>query len=103
MKFITKTKCQYRSHIYNKGDVLDYSGEVKKCSCNGGCSVCGGTGRIDPPHYFTTDEPIPQKEAVSVVDELRQTLENMGAAYDRRWGIEKLKKAIIIARKEGKE
>ncbi len=108
-------KCHYGSHIWKEGERLDYPGKPKPCEhCAGEgkidkkvCKVCAGTGRKEPPHHFM---PLKQADPVEVqaAEEkekvtkasLRKEFDDLGAAYNKQWGVEKLQTELLKAKKE---
>ena len=119
MKFRAKVNCQFDNRIYRSGDIIDYNKDIVKCpDCEGKkkidgkpCFRCQGTGRISPPHFFTEVNPIAEAKAeaekeeseAEEIEEIRNEMEAIGAAYDRRWKLPKLRDALIAAKKEGKK
>jgi hypothetical protein len=118
MKFRAKVNCQFNSRIYKSGTIIDVD-KIGKCpDCNGEkkkdgkpCFRCQGTGRISPPHFFEPFHPEVEakaevEKAKSETDELdgiRAEMDAIGAAYDRRWKLPKMRDALIAAKKEGKK
>jgi len=118
MKFRAKVNCQFNSRIYKSGTIIDVD-KIGKCpDCEGRkkidgkpCFRCQGTGRISPPHFFTEVNPIAEAKAeaekekseAEEIEEIRNEMEAIGAAYDRRWKLPKLKDALIAAKREGKK
>ena len=116
MRYVAISKCQYDRRIWLPGNILEFSGEPVACPvCKGEkkvngvpCAKCSGTGRCVPPHHFM---PLGSKE-VSVeqngspvidadqISAIREEMNEMGAAYDRRWKLDKMKNALIAAKKE---
>ena len=44
-----------------------------------------------------------EKSEAEEIEEIRNEMEAIGAAYDRRWKLPKLRDALIAAKKEGKK
>jgi DnaJ-class molecular chaperone len=116
MQYTTKNKCQYNGKIWKQGDALEFTGEVVPCQfCEGlgkikgnKCQKCDGTGRSNPPHHFmpVTPENLEAKKAeieaeMSEIDAIRAEMDAMGKAYDKRWKLQRMKDALIAARKSG--
>lgn len=113
MKFRAKVSCQFEKRFYRAGSIMEYSGEIKECDCRGKdkkCKLCKGSGRLVPPHHF---DPIDRAKEVKEseekakseseeMDEIRAEMDSIGAAYDRRWKLPKMKDALIAAKREGK-
>ena len=110
MEFICKKKCQYHSTIFNEGARLVVS-RVVPCKCEGKdekCKICKGTGRIDPPHHFTPRDPDAEAKQVAAaeasenaqIEALREELTAIGAAFDKRWKLSRLKEVLTEAKKE---
>ena len=119
MKYKAQRNCQFDGGVYKAGEILTFNGDVVKCSeCDGKgkikdapCPRCKGTGRSVPPHHFIELNPVAEAKAVAEkekseaeeIDEIRAEMEAIGAAYDRRWKLPKMRDALIAAKKEGKK
>jgi len=109
MQYKAIRKCQYDQHIWKEGELLEFPGKTVPCPvCKGeGCIKCHKTGRIDPPHHFmpVTHVNVVEKKAevdaeISELDAIRAEMDEMGKAYDRRWKLQKMRDALIAAKKE---
>jgi hypothetical protein len=126
MKFKCVRACQWEHSIWKINDEINVS-EIVKCPvCKGqGCEKCHNTGRKSPPHHFepveqekpvtyveAPSQPEPsdeqeqpsgtQEEQAEKIDELRKEFELKGVAFDRRWGLKRLKDELKKALKEGR-
>jgi len=118
MNYRAVRKCQYGSKIYRDGDVLVFGGEVIPCeNCKGTgevkgamCPKCKGTKRINPPHHFMPIDPdaelkqvVAQQESeAEQIETIRKEFDAIGAAYDRRWKLARMKTELIAAKKSGR-
>lgn len=109
MNYICKENCQYLRRIWTKGMILVFDEKpvfCKECPTDGICKKCGGSGRIDPPRYFEPQEKkdeAAEREAAEreadAVNEIRNEITALGKSFDRRWGLARLQKELIIAKK----
>ena len=116
MKFVTLRNCQFQGRVYREGEELNYSSPIVTCEfCSGTgkfknqmCQKCKGTGRQTPPHHFAPEDSAmveqanPSKEVseAETISAIRKDYDEIGAAYDKRWGVKKLQDNLIAAKKE---
>ncbi len=111
MKFRAKVNCQFNGRFVRSGSVIDVD-KIVECECQGKDKKCKckGSGRIDPPHHFEQIDRVKEvkeseekaKSEAEEIEEIRKEMDEIGAAYDRRWKLPKMKDALIAAKKEGK-
>lgn len=106
-KYYAQRTCFYKDKLYKAGETLVYDGASVPCpACKGkGCRQCGGSCRSNPPHHFQLakkEEAQAEKaeENEKDIKALRAELESIGASYDRRWPLNRLKNELIKAKKE---
>ena len=109
MKFTAIRKCQYGGKIWKAGDVLNFNGSIVECPvCKGKkeingkkCAKCAGTGRSVPSHHFIpeTEKIEVPKDETAEIEAIRAEMTEMGAAFDRRWQLNRLRNELIAAKK----
>jgi DnaJ-class molecular chaperone len=116
MKYIALRNCQYAGKIYKQDQILNFVGEVKDCPfCEGTgevknkvCPKCKGTKRCDPPHHFKPLNPEEAerqavekaKKEAETIESIQKEFEEIGAGFDRRWKLPKLKDELTRVKKE---
>jgi len=115
MEFRAIRNVQYHSRVYRQGAKL-VVGKVIPCPfCEGTgqvdgkqCVKCKGTKRSDPPHHFELVDPeaeakqvvASEKSEADQLTALREEMKAIGAAFDNRWKLPRMKTALIEAKKE---
>ena len=109
MKYTAIRKVQYGGKVWRAGDVLNFNGEVVDCpACKGKkeingkkCVKCAGTGRSIPSHHFIPETEIitAPKDESEQIEAIRAEMTEMGAGFDRRWQLNRLRNELIAAKK----
>lgn len=115
MKFVTLRACQFQGRVYREGEVLMYSNPIEPCErCAGSgkfkgntCPKCRGTGRQTPPHHFAPEDstmveqanPSNEVSEAELISAIRKEHDDIGAGYDKRWGVKKLQDNLLAAKK----
>lgn len=91
-KYVCVRRCFHKLRLWNEGEYM---------------TVAEGSDYI-PPHHFElveSDKPKVKEPEVAPEDEeaeietIRAEFEKLGAAFDRRWGKQRLENELILARK----
>ena len=92
MQYRAKQNCQFNKRIYRSGDIINFSGKME----------CPFFVPVNPIVEKKQEEEKVKSEQEQI-EEIRAEMDEIGAGYDRRWKLQKMKDALIAAKKEGKK
>ena len=90
MQYVCAKKCFYTNRLFAEGEKIDFKE---------GAYVPRHFSLIEEQDVKTSIKPEVLIEEEKTIETLRTTLDGMGKAYDRRWGIAKLEHEIQQAKK----